>query len=134
MNLLQNKKLLKALLKQSDLLNTINGGVSAAQLKKSKSGTNQIITLKIPGVKPEALQVVLNGSELIIFAVPTFGTQENKVEDIMAVPQYLYREKLAKTIDTEDIEAIHENGELKVILPQQEQKSNNIRQIKVRHI
>lgn len=134
MNLLQNKKLLKSLLKQSDLLNTINGGVTAPQMKKTQSGNNDIITLKIPGVRPEALQVVLNGSELIIFAVPTFGTQESKVEEIIAVPQYLHREKLAKEIDFDGIEALHEDGELKVILPRHNDKPNKIRQIKVRHI
>jgi HSP20 family protein len=134
MNILDNKELLRGLLKQSDILNTIHGGSVSTSAETFFTAENMIVKIFAPSVNPEAYNVVLNNNELIIFSVVTEGTENKSADELMAVPMYLEKFKIPARVDTDKIEALLENGELRVILPFRTSEKNRLRQIKIKQL
>lgn len=132
MNLLKNKKLLQSLLKQGDLLNTINGGVSMTRVLKEQHDDNFTIVLSAPSIPAEAYNVILNNNQLMIFSVLPDSTigEDNQMFN---VPLFYKSFDLPSYIDTENIEALHDGDELKVVLPFKE-AARHKRKIDIKHL
>lgn len=132
MNLLKNKKLLQGLLKQGDLLNTINGGVSMTRLLKEQHEDNFTIVLSAPTIPAEAYNVILNNKQLMIFSVLSDSTLEEESE-LFNIPLFYKSFDLPTYINTDNIEAIHDGNELRVVLPFKE-TARYKRKIDIKHL
>lgn len=132
MNLLNNKKLLRGLLRQGDLINTINGGVSMTRVVKEQYDNEFVVSLSAPGLAAEAFNVVLNDQQLIVFSVlPESGIeQENQ---LFNVPLFYRSFDLPRYIDIDKIEAYHDEDELRVNLPFKE-NVQDLRKIDIKHL
>lgn len=132
MNLLNNKRLLRGLLQQGDLLNTINGGVSMTNLVKEQRENEFNLIISAPSLPASSYNVVLNGRQLIIFSIlPNSG---ERVEDqLVNIPMFYRSFDLPSYIDVENIEAIHDDKELMVVLPFKESARYN-KKIDIKHL
>lgn len=132
MNLLNNKELLRGLLRQGDLINTINGGVSMTRVVKKQYDDEFLISLSAPGLSAEAFNVVLNDNQLIVFSVlPDSGIEQE--DQLFNIPLFYRSFDLPKYIDIDKIEAYHDDMELRVVLPFKENAANR-RKIDIKHL
>lgn len=134
MNILENKELLRSLLKKGDILNTINGGGILTHVQSFDKDYERVITIKAPSVPSESYSIVLNENDLIVFSVLTQGAEQNTPEELMAVPRFMKVFKIPNTINREKIEAVFEGNELRLILPFKLGKERELRRIKIRQI
>jgi len=134
MNILDNKKLLRSLLKQADGMNTIGGGASVPVLKSMQSGNNLILTLHIAGVSPEAYQVFVKDSELLLLVHNSYINESATWKNGNSVPRFVHKTAIPDFVDVENIEAFYEERVLRVILPAKRMLPNKIRQIQVKQI
>lgn len=132
MNLLNNKELLRGLLRQGDLINTINGGVSMTRVVKEQYDDEFVITLSAPGLSAEAFNVVLNENQLIVFSVlPDSGIDQDN--QLFNIPLFYRSFELPAYIDVDNIEALHDDNALRVELPFKK-NDMNFRKIDIRHL
>ena len=114
MNLLKNKPLLRNLLLQGDTLNTMNGGTSMSAVSTYKTDDAYVITLSAPSVSPDSFNVYLEYNSLVIYSV--LGSDMTQDESVV-IPMFSKRFTLPVNADLERIEALHEEGQLKVVVP-----------------
>lgn len=134
MNLLKNKQLLRGLLQQGDYLNTINGGVSMTNLVKEQRDTEFSIIVSAPTLPATSFNVVINEKQLIIFSVlPEIG-EENVEDQLINIPMFYRSFDLPSYIDIENIEAIHDDNELVVVLPFKEGARYTNKKIDIKHL
>jgi HSP20 family protein len=132
MNLLNNKELLRGLLRQGDLINTINGGVSMTRVVKKQYDDEFLVSLSAPGLSAEAFNVILNDNQLIVFSVlPDSGIEQE--DQLFNIPLFYRSFDLPKYIDIDKIEAYHDDRELRVVLPFKENAAN-MRKIDIKHL
>lgn len=132
MNLLNNKQILRGLLTQGDILNTINGGVSMTHVVKEQMEDYFSISVSAPSVPAEAFNVVLNDQQLIIFAVlPNSTVQED--DQLFNIPMFYKSFDLPPYIDIENIEAMHDDEKLTIALPFDESARYD-RKIDIKHL
>lgn len=132
MNLLNNKKLLRGLLRQGDLINTINGGVSMTRVVKEQFDDEFVITLSAPGLSADAFNVVINNNQLIVFSVlPDSGIAEEN--QLFNIPLFYRSFDLPAYIDVDNIEAFQDDEALRVELPFKK-SALNFRKIDIRHL
>lgn len=129
-----NKEVLKSLLRQREILNTINGGCVMTKVDSKEENGNLVVKIYTPTVQAEAYTIILNQNILVVFSVLTLGTSESITEELVNVPMFTRRFPLPKNVDEENIEAIHEDGELRVIIPLQQWRPSPARRIKIKQI
>ncbi len=132
MNLLKNKQILRGLLTQGDVLNTINGGVSMTKLEKKQMDDYFSISVSAPTVPAESFNVVLNDKQLIIFAVLSDSTIQED-DQLFNIPMFYKSFDLPAYIDIDNIEAIHDDDKLTVALPFKESDRYS-RKIDIKHL
>lgn len=126
MNILKHKEILKGLGQQIDLINTLGGGVSMAQMRVKSYKDRLEIRVFVPSVGPEAMQVVVDQNRLTIFGVlPAHNGPE------MKVPLFHQVFEIPFQVDVTQIRARFEAGMLKVILPYAEGRLNSPRAIPI---
>lgn len=118
-NLLENRVLLRDMLKQIDLFNTINGGTASTNVDVTGNADSIVIRVSAPTFPVDSFNVLLDYTKL---TVSIFAKEElNEVDqdwDMPALaPVFMKTFDLPAFVDLDRIEAIHENSELKVILP-----------------
>lgn len=134
MNLLNNKQLLRGLLKQGDYLNTINGGVSMTNLVKEQRDTEFSIIVSAPTLPADSFNVVINEKQLIIFSVLPEISEEDVEDQLVNIPMFYRSFDLPSYIDIENIEAIHDDKELVVVLPFKAGARYTNRKIDIKHL
>ncbi|MHC2993008.1 hypothetical protein OB13_16000 [Pontibacter sp. HJ8] len=112
MKIIKDKEFLRNIAHQIDLLNTLGGGVSEtyADIKKYKKGA--VIEVWAAGVNPESFKVVLHQNQLTVFSV--LQSQDNPE---MAAPLFTRIFTLPPQVDLSQIEAVYQEGQLKIKLP-----------------
>lgn len=115
MNFLKNRKVLRELLKQGDLMNSVNGGVRETHFKFEKSGKDLVVELSNPSISPEAFNFTVHGNELLINVMQS-QEQENDQQPIM-YPLFFRVIKIPYFVDINRIEAYYEKGVFKVFMP-----------------
>jgi HSP20 family protein len=108
MNFLNNKKVLVELLKQGDLMNTVNGGVRETHFKLEKSGKDLVVELSNPSISPEAFNFTVHGNELLINVMQS-QEQENDQKPVM-YPLFFKVIRIPYFVDINRIEAYYEKG------------------------
>lgn len=104
---------------QIDLLNTLYGGSSQTTMNVEREDDQLVITLSAPGVSANAFNVLVEGGKLILYTL-LVGTSEHQEEGLnqrMAVPMFLRVLDIPAFVDADQIEAVHEQGRVSVMLP-----------------
>ena len=128
MKLIKDKEFLKNIAQQIDLLNTLGGGVSETyvDIKKYKKGA--VINVWAASVDPEAFKVVLNNNQLSVFSV-----LQSKENPAMAAPLFNRTFMLPPQVDLGRVEAMYQEGQLKVKLPYYE-NTGHPREIEIKQL
>lgn len=119
MNLLEHKDLLRGLLKQGDILNTLNGGGAMTYVEEQEYEDHLVLTFWAPTVPAEAFNVVLNNNSLVVFSLlPTSSGEaiEGAVGNFN-IPMFFKKFTLPAYAEANHIEAVHEGDRLSIIVP-----------------
>lgn len=116
MNILKHKDLLHSLLKQGDVLNSINGGMAMTYVEEQEHEDHQVLTFWAPTVPAEAFNIVLNNNALVVFSLLPSSMEEAEIGSYN-IPMFFRKFKLPSYIDVENIEAVHEGDRLSILLP-----------------
>ncbi|MBC6699923.1 Hsp20/alpha crystallin family protein [Hymenobacter puniceus] len=113
MNLI-SREFIRNLVPQLDLLNTLGGGIAQVQLRLDKREQGVLVRVAAPSVSPENIHVLLNNSRLTVMA-----QYRHQPEDQLAAPLFTHVLDLPANLDLNRIDAIHEEGELRIRIPYQ---------------
>lgn len=115
MNFLNHKTILKDLLRQGDVMNTVNGGFRQTDFKIKNFENSMIIEVSNPSVSPEDFSFTINKNELLINVVH-FEQFENE-DQARIYPVFFKTVDIPFYVDITKVEAIYESGIFKIILP-----------------
>ncbi len=105
---------------QVDLLNTLHGGSSQTTMKVAQEDERLVISLSAPGVSANAFNVLVEGNKLVLYTLlvgPQNRQTQEETNQRLAVPMFLRVLDIPAFVDAEQIEAIHERGQVRVMLP-----------------
>lgn len=111
---------------QLNLLNTLGGGVAQPQVRVHKREQGVVIRVSAPSVRPETFHVMLNNQTLNVFA-----EYRHSPDDKLVAPLFVQTFELPPLLDLDRIDAVHENGELRVRIPY-EDPANRQREIDIK--
>ena len=132
MNILDNKTFLRDLLGQSDLMNTVNGGVRKTEFSIKKVGNDILIEVSNPSIAPESFNFTINKNELLI-NVMRFNKSFSNGQPIM-YPLFFKVIQIPYYVDINRIEATFENGVFKVLLPYNNNLPDNPFRVHIKNI
>lgn len=110
---------------QIDLLNTLYGGSSMTTMNVEREDDRLVITLSAPGVSATAFNVLVEGNKLVLYTL-LVGTANRQDDDVLnpggnsqrlAVPMFLRVLDIPTFVEADQIEAIHEESRVVVVLP-----------------
>lgn len=134
-NIFKNKKLLRGLLQQGDLLNTVNGGVSMTAVEVHKSEDQYEIFVKTPGLDPSSYTIFLDQFKLNVTSL--YGPEDEKNGESWPMKATLFSKtfQLPAEADLDNIEAVNNHGELIISVPLKTRVSENtLRVIPIKNI
>jgi HSP20 family molecular chaperone IbpA len=134
MNIIKNKKVLKGLGQQIDLLNTLSGGVSMAHVDVAKKKDRMVVKVTAPGISPDSLHVVVDYNRLILFGMLPQKNNKELEQPEFNLPLFSQIVRIPFHVDTEQIRAVYENKQLKVILPYNEDRQRTGKVIEIEQI
>ena len=132
MNILDNKTFLRDLLGQSDLMNTVNGGVRKTEFSIKKVGNDILIEVSNPSIAPESFNFTINKNELLI-NVMRFNKSFSNGQPIM-YPLFFKVIQISYYVDINRIKATFENGVFKVLLPYNNNLPDNPFRVHIKNI
>ncbi|MEM8965871.1 MAG: Hsp20 family protein [Bacteroidota bacterium] len=129
------ENILKDFILQIDTMNTIGGGTTATQVSVKKEVDRVIIEVNAPTVDSESFNIYLRGNQLIVYTILNGFSAINEELDRAArhtVPMFNRVFDVPPYVDREQIDAIFENGHLRVILPFNEGETEDVKRIDIR--
>ncbi|QJW88358.1 Hsp20 family protein [Spirosoma taeanense] len=105
---------------QVDLLNTLYGGSSQTTMNVEREDERLIIRLSAPGVSANSFNVLVEGNKLVLYTllVSTSARKDGEGNtQRLAVPMFLRVLDIPTFVDADQIEAVHEHGQVLVMLP-----------------
>ncbi len=124
----EDKLLIKNLAQTAEIVNTINGGMSQAELLLDKGEEEWTAILRVPGVSPDRMRLEIRQGQLYIFHVLV---AENENPDQVELPYLLAAVSLDKRIDFDRIIAEYEDNQLFITLPIDEEANGYERDIQI---
>lgn len=114
---------------QIDLLNTLYGGSTQTRMNVEREDDLLVITLSAPGVKADSFNVLVEGNKLVLYTllVSTSVQQSEGNSQRLAVPMFLRVLDIPSFVDADHIEAIHEHGQVRVMLPLRDEEESHRR-------
>ncbi|TRX47313.1 Hsp20 family protein [Fulvivirga sp. M361] len=109
----KDKNWVEMVLRNADVMNTLNGGMSQAKVSIRKEEDHFLITTTAPGVNPDLFKVEVVGQNILLYHMVQFNSSNNG----LAIPRVLTSIPISMEMDYEKITAQVENGLLKVIVP-----------------
>ncbi len=105
---------------QIDLLNTLYGGSSQTTMNVEREEERLVITMSAPGVRASAFNVLVEGNKLVLYTLLVSQSNHQDEEgnsQRLAVPMFLRVLDIPAFVDADQIEAVHEHGNVRVMLP-----------------
>lgn len=131
------KNVLKDFVHQLDAMNTISGGIAATTVNIDKHTDNITIKINAPTLSSESFNIFLQGNQLVVYSV--LNGDEIAEEDQFKgaarhmVPMFNRVFEIPPMVDREQIDAVYEEGMLKVIMPFNSDPSMmNVKRIDIR--
>lgn len=115
MDFLNNRMFLRDLLKQADIMNTVNGGVRQTEFNVKKIGEDILIEVSNSSIAPEAFNFTINKNELLINVMHFENAFSNGHP--MMYPLFFKVIVIPYYVDINKIEATYEKGIFKILLP-----------------
>lgn len=109
-----DKNWIKRLLKTTDVMNTVNGGMAQPQLNFARKSDHYLLTAHIPGVDVDGIGVEMVEDNLILHQKIDFEDSDGRT---MKLPYVIATFPVQGYVDYKGIEAKYESGVLQVILP-----------------
>jgi len=105
MNFLNNRTLLRELLQQGDVMNTVNGGIRETTFQTKSLANGIIVEVSNPSLSPESFVNVMH------------MTKAPNSEHAFMFPAFFKAIKIPYNVDFKRIEAIYEHGVFRVFMP-----------------
>lgn len=134
MNLLENRELLRGLLKQTDYMNTVNGGIAMTSVKVGKTDSKYEIKVNAPSVGAECFNILLDYNKLTVYSFLPQADSEEGMSDLFKIPTFIKTFDIPPFVDPDGIEALAEDGKIKIILPFKSSPDNAQRMIYIKNI
>lgn len=115
MNFLNNRTLLRELLQQGDLMNTVNGGIRETTFKTRSLANGIIVEVSNPSLTPEAFNFTIHKDELLVNVMHM--TKAPHSDHVFMFPAFFKAIKIPYNVDFKRIDAIYEHGIFKVFMP-----------------
>lgn len=115
MDFLKNKSLLRELLKQANVMNTVNGGVHQTDFRVMNVGNDIVIKVSNPSVSPEAFNFTVSENNLLINVM--YFDQSKAGDQPSMYPMFFKDVIIPYYVDINRIEAIYDEGVFKILLP-----------------
>ncbi|MEQ8470223.1 MAG: Hsp20/alpha crystallin family protein [Marinoscillum sp.] len=122
----EDRILIKNLAHTADIVNTINGGMTQANMEIEKSESEWLVEIKLPGVSAERMKIEVRNSQMFLFHLIA-DTNASEIE----LPYMVTALALDKRVDFDGIMAEYENGRLFIHLPLDEEASGYEREIEI---
>lgn len=124
----KDRNWVRGILKTSDIMNTLNGGMSQPETKLVKHPDHYMIMLKVPGVDLTKVHVEIVDKHIIFHHNIHFSNLDSSD---MSIPHVLASYPLTIDIDFRNISATIEDGTLMVKLPFNELSNGYRREVDV---
>ncbi len=115
MNFIDNRTLLRELLKQGDVMNTVNGGIRNTSFKLKTLPNGIGIEVSNPSFASESFNFTINKDELLIHVM--YLNQTRNEEQINMFPAFFRMVKIPYNVEIEKIEAVYENEIFRIFMP-----------------
>jgi len=115
MNFLNNRTLLRELLQQGDVMNTVNGGIRETTFQTRTLANGIIIEVSNPSLTPEAFNFTINKDELLVNVMHM--TRVPHSEQVFMFPAFFKAFKIPYNVDFKRIDAIYEHGIFRIFMP-----------------
>ena len=115
---------------QIDLLNTLHGGSSQTTMRVEREDDQLVITLRAPGVRSSAFNVLVEGNKLVIYTLLVSNSVRKQADEEaqrLAVPMFLRVLDIPAFVNADEIEAVHEHGQVIVTLPFKDEEQQHRR-------
>lgn len=122
----EDKLLIANLAQTADIINTINGGMSQANLELSKYEDEWTVKVKVPGVSAERMKIEVKDNRMFIFQILP-DTNAAEIE----LPYLLTAFSISSRVDYNRILAEYENGEIFIHMPLDEMGDSFEREIEI---
>lgn len=132
MDLLKNRELLRGLLQQGDMLNTVNGGVVEPRFSMQEDEFGIVIDIVAPTVSAEHFDIVLDNHRLSIAA--DINDPLLAADQQFKMPLFTKFFDLPSEVDLDVVEAVHDGHELKIILPFRNTDLDAFRKIDIKNL
>ncbi len=111
---------------QVDLLNTLYGGSSQTTMKVEREDERLVLKLTAPGVSANSFNVLVEGTKLVLYTLLVHTSARRDDQDNgqrLAVPMFLRVLDIPSFVDADQIEAVYDHGQVKVMLPFKDEES-----------
>jgi HSP20 family molecular chaperone IbpA len=128
------KNILKDFIHQIDTMNTISGGTTATRVNLKKESDRIVIEVSAPTVHSDSFNIYLRGNQLIVYTVLNdinFIDSSDQAARHM-VPMFNRVFEIPPHVDRELIDAVYEDGFLRVILPYNGGETEEVKRIDIR--
>lgn len=114
------KNILKDFVYQIDAINTITGGSAATMVNIKKGSDKLVIQVNAPSVSSDSFNIYVHGNQLVVYTtlndVDGVADEEEQSSRHMT-PLFNRTFNIPATVDKDQIDAIFEDGRLKILLP-----------------
>lgn len=129
------KNTLKDFVHQLDTMNTIGGGTTATMVNVKKKSDKVVIEVIAPTVHSDSFNIFVRGNQLIVYTVLNGdmpGQDDTEQSARHMVPMFNRVFEIPSFVDREQIDAIYEDGRLRVILPFNGGEPEEVKRIDIR--
>lgn len=114
------KNVLKDFVHQIDAINTITGGTVATMVNLKKGTDKLIIQVNAPSVNSDSFNIYVHGNQLVVYTtlndVSAVAGEDEQSARHMA-PIFNRTFSIPPAVDKDQIDAVFERGQLKILLP-----------------
>ena len=114
------KNALRNFVHQIDAINTISGGTVATKVNVKKANDHVVIQVNAPSINSDSFNIYVHGDQLVVYTtlsdVDEVAHEETHSSRHMA-PLFNRTFNIPTTVDKEQIDAVFEDGRLRIMLP-----------------
>ncbi len=129
------KNVLKDFVHQIDAMNTITGGTSATLVNIKKGADKLIIQVNAPSISSDSFNIYVHGNQLVVYTtlndLDGIANEDEQSSRHMA-PIFNRTFNIPATVDKDQIDAVFEHGQLKILLPYGENEDMPAKRIDIR--
>ena len=114
------KNVLKDFVHQIDAINTISGGASATRVNIQKEEGQLVINVVAPSVSSNSFNIYVHGNQLVVYTTLNdlnSNAREEEQSSRQMAPIFNRMFNIPAMVDKDQIDAVFEDGRLRIILP-----------------